>query len=434
MASTHQNLDVIKPTPYKEDRNIQYVTSLTVFPSILENQTILIWDTPFYDSTGGLSGFNIYRSFDSPFEGYKKINHNPVTVKEFNDNMSLTLVEEKPLNKMNITIGCDDFMVLTLSSNSYSNFYLSEETDLVIPVNEDRTFKNPSRNFYTSVFAEVLLDGRRIVPSYIEGNQIYINLSWILGSDSVYKKYRDAPVEDFLVRYYSAERDPYQHTMQDRVFYKVLPLNHKGEEITSLDNSTFAEYTLTQDMDWVWKAALHRNFWLIWFGGESCLVYLRKWSGEICSCQTKRNDKQVECAGCYGTGIKGGYVGPYEIKVLFESSNRNREFSPYGNRMTEERKGIMIPLPYLRNGDVVIKKDGTKLVLGDVENIVNRGIILQQEFNLSDTRASLKMDLPNSRNVKQFFEIPDKPGQINSKGKEPSFSHINIGLKGSPDI
>ena len=425
------NQEVI-PQAYSDKvapRAPQYVTSLACWPGPVGVQPIISWDLPSYATRGqGISGCNIYRSYGDPFNGYTKVNPFLVTTRVYNDNLTMNLVVEAPVSKAVVTFQGRDFLVIRASRKVFSNLMLCENTEFLIPVMEARNFSGAQKDFLTSVYGEILWRGQRVYPSYVEGDLFYIDCTPTLGDDQALTAYVNGRLEDYQLKYYTTQASPYDLLMESRVYYKVIPVNHLGQEIVSLESSDFCEYNDTQSFGWVWKAALRRNIWLLWFGGESCLVYLRKWSGEQCKCQTGDKSAPYECPLCLGTGILGGYVGPYSIKITFETTMRSRAVNDFGSRNKEETRGIFLPAPYLRTGDVIIRKNGQKMALGEVENISNRGTILQQEFSLGDANCSLKFSLPDNRGVRQFFAIPDHPDQVSQqKGAQPTFSHLQLG-------
>ena len=86
---------------------------------------------------------------------------------------------------------------------------------------------------------------------------------------------------------------------------------------------------------------------------------------------------------CFGTGILGGYEGPYEIIVAPDDAEVAIRQKDIG-RTTEHTYEVWTgPTPLLCHRDFIMKINGDRYSIGPVRMPSNRGNILQQHFTIS---------------------------------------------------
>jgi len=141
-----------------------------------------------------------------------------------------------------------------------------------------------------------------------------------------------------------------------------------------------------EKMDYIWRRAIQMNNWILEQGGERVKVFIRKQSGIRCPCTLDERGKEYNkqpnnrCLLCYGTGICGGYEGPYEIIVCGEDSPRAIPQTPWGRHVDNAYDVWFGPSPAVTQRDFIVKQTNERYSIGPVQRPSNRGVFLQQHF------------------------------------------------------
>ena len=150
-------------------------------------------------------------------------------------------------------------------------------------------------------------------------------------------------------------------------YHKPLPweaLNGKNDCGTYLGG----EYNGFRGVN-IYQRALDREEELMENVGEKCVLLVRKWNGETCSCVTLRRQhpKVRSCKFCYGTGIVGGYEqyinqrrSDKRVMVRFYESPENLGFGEH-QHLNQDFKPSALALykPIIKDRDIVIRFDYT---------------------------------------------------------------------------
>jgi hypothetical protein len=143
-------------------------------------------------------------------------------------------------------------------------------------------------------------------------------------------------------------------------------------------------------VDYMWREGIRRNNWILDQGGERVKLFIRKVSGEPCACadfdrETLIYAKQPDsiCKGCFGTGIRGGYDGPYDIIVGPDEGEQAVTQEMQGRRKTHNYGVWIGPTPVVGQKDFIVKQNNDRYSIGPVTISSNRGNILHQAFNIS---------------------------------------------------
>lgn len=150
-------------------------------------------------------------------------------------------------------------------------------------------------------------------------------------------------------------------------YHKPLPweaLSGKNDCGTYLGG----EYNGFRGID-IYQRALDREEELMENVGEKCVLLVRKWAGETCSCITLRrqNPKLRTCKFCFGTGIVGGYEqyinrrrADNRVMVRFYETPENLAFGDH-QHLNQDFKPSALALykPIIKDRDVVIRFDYT---------------------------------------------------------------------------
>jgi len=143
-------------------------------------------------------------------------------------------------------------------------------------------------------------------------------------------------------------------------------------------------------IDYMWREGIRRNNWILEQGGERVKLFNRRLNGEPCGCvafnrETLVYAKQPDslCISCFGTGIKGGYDGPYDIIVGPDDGEKRISQEERGRRK-EHNYGVWIgPSPIVAQKDFLVKMNNERFSIGAISYASNRGNILHQTFNIA---------------------------------------------------
>ncbi len=180
-----------------------------------------------------------------------------------------------------------------------------------------------------------------------------------------------------------------------RTFYRVttvaIPINKdlsvcQPQDLveTPIQMATAANTYEIEKLDYIWKEAVHRNRFILEQGGERVRVFLRKNVGLPCPCTPDDYHKQPlnDCLTCFGTGIVGGYEGPYEMIIAPDDAERKISQSVMGRTVAHTYEVFTGPVPILSQRDFILKLNGDRYSVGGVRFPNGRGMVLQQHFTI----------------------------------------------------
>lgn len=170
-----------------------------------------------------------------------------------------------------------------------------------------------------------------------------------------------------------------------RTFYTVVPVDAQGNEAYAPGTpGTEIKSTLEVDqMDYMFAEMIRRNAWLFEQVGEPAFLMIRKHRGTRCECTIANGEPRSGCSACYETGIVGGYYGPYDVLFIDPDSQATRILNEGGVRVERESQSYLGPTPYVTDGDLIIRRNGERLSIYGVTYKQPRGILVQQNFNVS---------------------------------------------------
>jgi hypothetical protein len=200
--------------------------------------------------------------------------------------------------------------------------------------------------------------------------------------------------------------------LAQRVFYRVttvaipvtLPIDQAQPQDlieTPLEGAAFTSNAEIEKLDWIWREAVRRNQWILGQGGERVKVFIRKQVGMPCVCFQRPSYKQPvsDCLICFGTGVVGGYEGPYDILIAPDDAERRIAQRPEGRTVEHSYEVWTGPSPLLSQRDFIVRINGERYSVGPVRMPTNRGMVLQQHFNLGhldeqEIRYKVPVDQP----------------------------------------
>jgi hypothetical protein len=143
-------------------------------------------------------------------------------------------------------------------------------------------------------------------------------------------------------------------------------------------------------------------------------IFLRKHVGVPCSCVPDDYHKQPinDCPKCFGTGFLAGYEGPYDALIAPDDAERRIAQKETGRSLEHSYEVWTGPAPILSQRDFVVKLNGERYSIGAVRFPSNRGMVLQQHFNIGhldeqDIRYQVPVGNPVKFSAVQF--VPAGP-------------------------
>jgi len=359
------------------------------------------WDNPQllpHNSGLNLLGVNVYRSADSPYGPYEKVNDVPVTVMFYRDQTIETQVIDEDAtptikHKLEPTNnGLDQWLVY------------SQNKPIVIP---------GSNGAYTTRISDVQVkidngDGNfLIMPAFsVNGvtGQIQLISAPVYNNDlnQIIPPRLPTPPHGRVRISYSYIKHQVLTVLNQRLFYKVTtvatdPQNPSGIIETPLEEISERSPFDMEAIDYIWREAILRNRFILEQGGERVKLFIRKWMGQICpSHQVNYGQSYNDCTVCKGTNIIGGYLGPYDIIIAPPETERMVELADMGLHIRYDWTTWTGPWPLLNPRDVIVRQNNERYAVGPVNPQGARGAIFQQHFTMSyidqgDIRYSIEI-------------------------------------------
>jgi hypothetical protein len=326
-------------------------------------------------------GCNVYRSTDSPYGPYLKINDTPVTVLFYRDQTEEAIVVHENATPTIRHVLEPQERWLVYSQNrpiiipDTNGKPTNRVMDIVVEIdNGDGSFVEVPAFAVNGITGEIELV-RFPVYSY-ELNQIVPPRLPYPPDGRVRITYR-------YIRHHVLTE------LSQRIFYKVTSVavdpNDSNSTIeTPLDEIADQSAFDVEIIDYIWREAILRNRWLLEQGGERVKIFIRKWMGETCdSHQTNYGQSYNDCLDCFGTNIEGGYDGPYDVIIAPPEAEKMIELGDMGLFMRYDWATWLGPYPLLNPRDVIVRQNNERYVVGPVTPQGSRGAIYQQHFTMS---------------------------------------------------
>lgn len=161
----------------------------------------------------------------------------------------------------------------------------------------------------------------------------------------------------------------------------------------------------------IYQRALDREEELMENVGEKCILLVRKWAGETCSCVTMRRQhpKIRTCRFCYGTGLVGGYEqyinqrrADKRVMVRFYESSENLSLGEHAH-LNQDFKPTALALykPIIKDRDIVIRFDYTD----DIEYIYEVLDVSRERF-VFNKYGRQKLNLQRMDKTDVLYQFP----------------------------
>lgn len=172
-------------------------------------------------------------------------------------------------------------------------------------------------------------------------------------------------------------------TPENRCYYTVVPVVPGGglEHEPGAPGTEVVNTLEVDRADYMFQAMSEWNAWIFNFTGEPAHLLFKRSRGKRCGCVVE-GQARTGCTVCYETGIVGGYYGPYDFMFIDPDSGVSKELNEGGVKTTRTSRSYLGPAPLVQAGDLIIRKNGERMVIGPVTPKSPRGVLLQQEFDV----------------------------------------------------
>lgn len=382
-------LEQILPAYPLPPLNVQVSSSLV--PQSLDVR----WTSPSelaQNSCFNVVGVNVYRSFDSEFGPYFRMNPVPLGSSFWRDRTQVVLAVNEDVSKAFTTRGAptdaaDRWMFRTRHRKIviYPSPGSANLTNLNVQVTVFKSGANfdPTKPYagglpayVENVYADDGIVELRHHPTFDVTNQQLI---------PVVLPFQESDVVLATYRYLA---DEVRTDLFQRVFYRVttVAFDESTRRLieTPLERATESNRDEVEKLDWIWTEAIRRNKWILNQGGERVKLFIKKGVGLECLCtpDTHRHPRAT-CLVCYGTGIIGGYDGPYDIVIAPDDGDRAITRQNRGLAGLHSYDSWTGPVPLVSQRDFVLKLNGDRYGIGPVRMPSNRGMQLQQFFSIA---------------------------------------------------
>ena len=328
-----------------------------------------------------IRGVNIYRSHGSDRGPYERVNTLPIGGTFYRDSITLVTHHDEVIDHW-ISFGDQTenpyrfqtkFSIARIGGQGEPSF---SARDVVITVDGEEI---PARTVMGPTGEVSLVVGKGSNAVTLEKEQIYeFNAN-----------------QTFLVSYTSYDPSGQRRAGIDkREFYRVSTVAEDPStgdlRETPIEHCPPISDMHLEKIDYIWREGIRRNNWMLEQGGERVKFFTRRVTGIPCHCtafnpKTLIYSKQPDslCMACFGTGIKGGYDGPYDLIVAPDEAERRVSQLSQGRRKEHSYEVWIGPSPIVTQRDFIVKQNNERFNIGAVRYPSNRGNILQQHFNIA---------------------------------------------------
>ncbi len=403
---------------------------------ILNSDYVGARDLHWIDDPLAKKGYNVYRAFDYP-TGWVKLNLYPLSVHFFRDETSLQTVTYTLQPTDFVEKGEEGHWVLRIPDVPYSNVVKGRA---IVANNCDEV--------------TILLDGKPFRPIQVQGldQQVFIEQDRTLpgtgvppgdgvgedpGAVSTFPAMPNLnEVKVFQVVYHKLINFVDIYTTLVRTFYTVVGVGADGQELHKPgDPHTEIVDTMQVDrMDFMQREMVRRNDWLFEQVAEPAFLMFRRTRGQVCGCtQGGLNQPKTGCPSCFEVGIVGGYFGPYDFLYVDPDSQVIRTLQEGGIEVERESASYLGPTPIVQDGDLIIRRNGERLIINKVRYKNPRGVLCMQDYqttllNKLDTRYLIPVTYPM---IPPSIYDPTKDKLVEpNAGQEPISRKVNDPDKG----
>lgn len=395
------------------------ITGLTVLDSQWLGSRDLLW----HNDPQAVGGYNIYRAFDIP-TNWTKLNSVPLDGNFYRDISTLQQVIH--------TVQPYDWVEKGEFGRRYS-FQIPDLPYAIINQGRPMIASSPDD-------VSILLNGTPYRPLSVSGIDKTISIQTEMtlptgGAVSNFPIEGLAPITTVQCVYNKLVNFVDIYQSQVRTFYTVTSIGSNGSEIhpagtlgLPVVNSQEVDH-----IDYMQREMVRRNSWIFQQTGEPAFLMLRKSRGVHCACSTPGEQPRSGCTSCYETGWIGGYYGPYDFLFIDPDTSLQTTVEEGGKRVDRVSRSFLGRSPVIQSGDMIVRRNGERLVIANPTHKQPRGVLLQQEFdvqllNQGDTRYLIPITsnptpvIYNPAPVRPFNPAFD-PNPLDGKGGAEPLTH-----------
>jgi hypothetical protein len=334
-------------------------------------------------------GVNLYRSFDSEFGPFFRLNLTPIGSNFYRDKTEIVLelnenVSDRFIARGAATDPTGDFIFRTLHKPIVLSS-TSAETDC------------------TNLNVQVTING---VPAFVEsinGPAGEITLRkfdmFDIASQIQIPVVLPTNPNDLVLCTYRRFRNRVNTDLTKRIFYRATTVardQHGDLFETPLDRAAVANNYELEKLDYIWREAIRRNKWILDQGGERVKLFIRKLTGDKCGCVSDTHRQtRTGCKVCFETGVIGGYEGPFDIIIAPDDGERAAKQTNKGRTLEHSYDTWTTPVPLISQRDFIVKLNNDRYGIGPVRMPSNRGMLLQQFFSISSfDESDIRYEVP----------------------------------------
>jgi hypothetical protein len=335
------------------------------------------------NSKFSILGVNIYRSFDSEYGPWERLNNVPVGSTYWRDQTRTVLALQEDVSQ--------NFFFRGPTSDPDGRYAFKTNFNPIV------IYPSPGSENVTNLNVQVTVNG---VPAFVDSinaprgevelrREPTFNVVNQTLTDAVLPK---NPTDVVLATYrYLSNQVP--TTLAQRIFYRITTVAFDpgtGQLLeTHLSMATATNNREIEKLDYMWREAVRRQKWILEQGGERVKVMIRKATGRKCGCYSSYyRQPNADCVVCYGTGVIGGYDGPYDINIAPDDATKGITQQARGRTVDHTYEAWALPSPLMNQRDFIVKLNGDRYAIGPVRMPSNRGMQLAQFFEISKINES----------------------------------------------
>lgn len=333
-------------------------------------------------------GVNVYRSFNSEYGPYFRLNASPVGATFWRDASVIKLALNEDVSGSFIYRGDGPNGEYLFNTNNYPI--------VIYPV--------PGASNCVNLNVQVLVNGQLAYVDWIDPGSGTVRLrtkpTFDVSSQQTVPAVLPTGDDDVIQVTYRYVDDKVPTNLGQRTYYRVTTVardNDTGALIeTLLERASQTNTGEVEKLSYIWREAIRRNRWILEHGGERVKVMIHKSAGVPCGCTSSTHGSPSnDCGTCYGTGFVGGYEGPYDITIAPDDGDRAIRQESRGRTLAHQYETWTGPSPLLSQRDLIVKLNGDRYGLGPVRMPSNRGMQLQQHFVVSHLdETDIRYDVP----------------------------------------
>ncbi len=362
------------------------------------------------NSSFNILGVNVYRSFDSQFGPFFRLNSVPLGSNFWRDETKVVLAVNENVSGKFTSRGAPDDVTIRWT-------FRTKHKPIVI-------HPSPGSANITNLNVQVTVNGVLAFVEAIWAEDGVVELRHVPTFDVV-SQVQTAPVlplndSDVVLATYRHSKDAVPTDLSRRIFYRVTTVAYDDETNalveTPIERASQGNRDEVEKLDHMWREAVRRNRWILDQGGERVKLFIRKSAGVRCGCfSSTRRSSDEECLVCYGTSFIGGYEGPFDITIAPDDAAKEVKRTNRGATVSHTYETWTGPVPLLSQRDFIVKLNGDRYGIGPVRMPSNRGNQLQQFFPVSkldeaDVRYSVQLPDP------QYLQAPATRWQVPGQG------------------